>query len=75
MRCRIIFQHKKEEFPKVTSVVLPAFAGEMEVLPGHAEAFIKLRAGTVVLRNRTENSIDISSGVCYINNDEVLIIQ
>jgi F0F1-type ATP synthase epsilon subunit len=74
MRCKIISPSQSQEFQGVTSVTLPAFLGQMEILPGHSEAFVELQEGIVLLKNSKEKSLPVSGGICHIKDDRVLIL-
>ncbi len=75
MKCKIVSPDRTREFPRVAAVTLPASGGEMQILPGHAETFVKLRSGAVVLKSKEKISLPVSESVCYVKNDEILIIQ
>lgn len=74
MKCKIISLRQSQEFRGIMSVTLPASRGEMQILPRHGESFVKLQEGTIRLRDDKESSLAISGGVCYIKNDEILIL-
>ena len=76
MQCKITSPEKTDIFDNITSVILPAAAGVMQVLPQHAEAFIALVAGTVVLEREQEpeKTIGIEGGECYVRDDTVTIV-
>jgi F0F1-type ATP synthase epsilon subunit len=53
----------------------------MEILTGHAEAFIILQKGEIVLKTNKVSSaslavrtFSVSSGICRVKNNEILII-
>lgn len=74
MQCFIISAKNKQPFEKVQSITLPAFSGELQILPGHAESFIVLRQGKIILKNKKINAINIEEGICYIKDDIATII-
>ncbi len=74
MQCKIISLDKLEEFDNLKSLTLPASRGEMEILPGHAEAFIELKKGSLILIGSSNKEIPIEKGVCCVNNDRVVIV-
>jgi len=58
------------------SVILPVPSGQTQVLPGHAESFMALSPGNIVLSQANGKSkiIKAAGGECYIKDDSVLII-
>lgn len=75
--CKIVSAQSNKAFEDLDSVTLPAKDGEMEVLPGHAEAFIKLSTGEVILikSNREKISVPVLQAVCFVKDDSVVIIE
>ncbi len=67
---------KTNVYENLKAVTLPTFSGEAQILSGHAEAFMILEKGTVVLENSDgkKDVIQIDGGSCYIKNDEIAII-
>jgi F0F1-type ATP synthase epsilon subunit len=74
MKCEIISSNQIKEFNGVKSISLPAYSGQMEVLPGHAESFVKLKEGTIIIQTEKKISVSIQEGICYINNDTIIIV-
>lgn len=74
MECLLVSSREKKQWKNIRCITLPAIQGEAEILPGHAESFIQLKAGKLVLKNQKEESFLINGGVCYVYNDKVLII-
>ena len=74
MRCTIVSSETKQEFEKVESITLPAFSGELKILPDHAESFIVLRQGKIILESEKINTIPIEDGICHIKDDIATII-
>jgi F0F1-type ATP synthase epsilon subunit len=81
MRCTVVSPHKTLEFQRVISATLPAWRGQMEILTGHAEAFIILQKGEIVLKTNKVSSaslavrtFSVSGGICRVKNNEILII-
>jgi len=75
--CVITSPAETTVYEKALSVSLPAFFGRMQVLPGHAEAFVLLKKGEVVVRqaNGPESKIiQIAGGECHIKGDRMAII-
>lgn len=75
MRCLIVSTENKQEFEKTRSIALPGFSGELQILPGHAESFIALRQGKIILENEKINTIPIEGGICHIKDDVATIIM
>lgn len=75
MQCLIVSPTESSRLQDVTSVTLPAQSGEMEVLPGHAEAFLLLTEGVVRLQmaNGESREQKIAGGECHVRRDEVVI--
>jgi len=73
MTCDIRTQRRSTSFPHVTSVTIPAPSGEMEILPGHAEAFIVLSTGEITIAGSNDVNLAIIGGVCHVVNDQVSI--
>lgn len=75
MQCIIITTENKQQFDQVQSITLPAFGGELQILPEHAESFIALRRGTVVLENKKTNAVvPLEGGICYFKDNFATII-
>lgn len=74
MQCIIVSSKNKQKFKKVQSITLPAFSGELQVLPDHAESFIALRQGKIILKSDKVNTIPIENGICDIKDNIVTII-
>ena len=74
MQCSIISTESKRRFVKVQGITLPAYSGELQILPSHAESFIVLRSGNIVLENEKTNTIPIEAGICGVKDDVVTII-
>jgi len=64
-------------YENASSVSVPASLGRMQILPGHAESFVSLKKGAVVLRRAgkpEEKIAQIAGGECYVKNDKVTVI-
>jgi len=74
--CTITSSQKTMVYKNVRSVTLPAFSGQMQILSGHAESFILLQKGNILLRqsNKKSKIIQNINGECHIKNDVVTII-
>lgn len=76
MECLITSPQKTRRYKHLKRVSLPAFSGRMQILPRHAEAFVLLKRGDIVLgRNGDPNrEITITGGACHIKDDRVVVI-
>lgn len=76
MVCTVISSEKNQEFGDVERITIPACDGECEILPSHTEAFIELKAGEVILvKDKQKFSIPVTLGLCYIKNDNIVVVQ
>lgn len=76
MNCVIVSSKKIMKHSELQGITLPAYFGEMEVLPGHAESFISLEEGEVIFKKtdgQSEN-VKIKEGECHIKNNNIIII-
>lgn len=74
MHCIILSPESKQEFEGVQSIILPAFSGELQILPNHAESFISLRQGEIILESGKPKVIPVEGGIGEIKNNIVTII-
>lgn len=77
INCAITSPQKTIVYKNVLSVTIPAVFGQTQILPGHAESFILLKKGDILLRQlNKENKIiqNNTNGECYIKNDTVAVI-
>ncbi len=76
INCTITSPKKTTVYKNVRSITLPAFSGQMQILPGHAESFILLQKGDISLLqlNKLSEIIQIINGECYVKNDVVKVI-
>lgn len=78
LTCEFVFpDREKERYEDVESVSLPARSGRMEVLPGHAEAFVVLVSGEIVVRTGEgePRRIGVPGGECFVHKDVVMVIS
>ena len=61
INCTITSPTKTTIYENVRSIILPAFYGKMQILPGHVESFILLRKGDISLRFPDETKRKINS--------------
>lgn len=76
LNCVIVSPTKKEEYQNLQSLTLPAFLGALQVLPKHAETFLALKKGDLVLKKSGGDTkkISILEAECYIKDDKVIIV-
>lgn len=76
IECTLTSPEKTETYAGLRSITIPALSGFMEILPGHAEAFVLLRGGTAALRHADDRieAVSLSGGQCHVRNNKVLII-
>jgi F0F1-type ATP synthase epsilon subunit len=76
MSCTIVSPQKTTQYFDLENLVLPAFLGEMQVLPGHAEAFILLKKGKIIFNADSDSKtmLEIAEGECHIKDDKIIII-
>ena len=76
INCTVTSPQKTIIYKKAESVSLPAFFGEMQILPGHVESFIVLKQGNIVFKqtNKQDAIVQISEGQCYVKDDNMLIV-
>jgi F0F1-type ATP synthase epsilon subunit len=76
IECVITSPIAKTAYSNLRSVSLPALSGVMEVLPGHAESFVLLTVGSIVLRDQNNHikKISVKEGECHIYQDGIVII-
>ncbi|MCD6284033.1 hypothetical protein J7J12_02135 [bacterium] len=71
--CFIISFKKIKIYKGVKIVTLPGVVGKMQVLLNHAESFILLKKGKIIIKNTKKKVINISKGLCYIKNNNIKI--
>jgi len=76
LRCVISSAEKTTTYEGLKSVSLPASSGSMQILPGHAEAFVMIAGGDVAMKSVDDKTktLPIGASECHIQNDEVVII-
>jgi F0F1-type ATP synthase epsilon subunit len=77
MECRIISPKETRQHQGLSAITLPALSGRMEVLPNHAESFVVLGKGEVVLKGGDKEIVEkviISKGLFYIKDNRALLI-
>ena len=77
LKCTITSKEGTKDYKNLKSVLLPGLVGQIQILPGHAETFVLLKSGHVVLLNAEsglEEKIQISDGECTVRKDNITII-
>jgi F0F1-type ATP synthase epsilon subunit len=77
IKCTITTQNGTKDYDDIKNVTLPGYTGQMQIYPGHAEVFVLLQSGFVVLSRAeggAEEKIRIQGGECTIRKDKVMII-
>jgi len=76
INCVITSFKKTIIYKNLRSITLPAFSGQMQILSGHAESFILLKKGDIIIQKsqKKQDNIQILNGECYIKDDAVDII-
>ncbi len=76
INCSISSTEKTLFYENVRSITLPAFSGEMQILPDYAESFVLLNSGNIIVekQNKQTETLKIESGECHIKNNEIKIV-
>lgn len=76
LNCIITTSKNTIKYENIISVALPAFDGQMQILPGHSEAFILLNKGNIILHkyNNEKEVVEIIDGECYTKGNKVIIV-
>lgn len=76
LTCTITSLNKNEIYKNLKSVTIPASSGSMEILNGHAEAFIIISKGKIVLKfsDDKEKIIESNNGECHVKNNKAIIV-
>lgn len=76
LTCTVISPQKSKVYKNVQSIAVPAFWGRAQILSGHAEAFLMLNQGAVVLwlPGAKQETFQISTGECYVKDNKVTVI-
>ena len=76
MSCILTSSEKTTVYEGLRSISVPASSGLMQILPGHAESFVMIVGGTVVLKNvddRIETFL-VGESECHIRDNKVVIV-
>jgi len=75
LSCSILSPERTQRFDALIRITLPAHSGEIQILRGHAESFIALREGKIVLESgRGKEVVVVPGGECHVLEDMVNII-
>ena len=76
MICKILSTEVAETYENVSSVSLPGWLGNFEILTNHAESFQLLKKGTVRVRWKGKKEVlkEIDGGSSYCNKNTILIM-
>jgi F0F1-type ATP synthase epsilon subunit len=73
--CTITSSGKTTNYEDVKSITLPAYAGEAEILPGHAEAFLLFGEGEIMIERPGNNErVKVKGGEFYVKDDKATIV-
>ncbi len=77
MTCQIVSLTKTIFYRNVESLSLFTAKGEVEILPGHCEAFFLLKKGPLRLNKGRphQETLLIKEGVCHIKDNSITIIE
>jgi F0F1-type ATP synthase epsilon subunit len=58
------------------SITLPASGGRTEILPHHAESFLLLASGMIVIQlsDGKSEAVEAKEGSCYVKEGKVVIV-
>ncbi len=76
MNCKITSAQVSENYSDLDSVILPGLTGQVQILPGHAEIFLLLGKGNIILTKDGGQikTLSVAGGECHVSNDSVNII-
>jgi len=76
LRCTVADGGRTLFTGETTDVVLPGAAGVVEVLPGHAECFVALGKGEIVIAvgEDEEEVHQANGGVAHVRDDRVVVL-
>lgn len=76
IQCKILSLENTTIYKEVKSIELPALRGKMQILQDHAESFIALNSGNLVIKSVDEDDkiLKISGGECHVKDNNVIII-
>ena len=71
MTCTIFSPTSIVTHNSVSAIVIRNSLGDMEILPGHSEAFILLKNANIRLGAGGDH-FNVTRGVCHVHNDRIL---
>ena len=76
LECQILTEKKVLFSGQSQYITLPAANGMMQVLPGHAESFVVLQAGEIVVVTKIGKvrSFTVPGGLGYVRDDQVVVL-
>ena len=76
LKCTVTSPKGTKRYQNIKSVTLPAFFGQAQIFPGHAESFFLLEQGNLVFQysNKQTESLQITTGECYVAGNTVVIV-
>lgn len=76
LTCTIVSPQETLRYEQLAALDVPSSFGRAQILPGHAEAFMALSAGAIVLiyqdGRREEHTVPACE--CHVEHDEVLVL-
>jgi F0F1-type ATP synthase epsilon subunit len=74
--CQITSPEKSKLYKSLKSATLPGYFGQVQVLSQHAESFILLSKGDIILTRADDKRevLAIEQGCGYFSNDTLVII-
>jgi F0F1-type ATP synthase epsilon subunit len=74
--CRILTKEKPLFSSRIESATIPARNGQMQILEGHAESFVSLSKGKIILQvaNGKIKDISVKAGLAHIYNNSLVIL-
>ncbi len=76
LSCSITAPDTTKTYEGLRSVSIPSATGTMQILPGHAESFVLIGDGDVILKSADGHIeiLHIGQSECHIHHDQVMII-
>lgn len=78
IHCHLISPQKLTTYKKIESATLPTKSGEIQILPHHAEIFVSLDKGKIILEKENGKRIYLSSkkdSLAYFKDDILFIVS
>jgi len=75
MKLEVMTSHKVLYTGEAEMVVLPAWQGEMGILPGHADFVVMLKAGHIrLVTGGKSETVNVSGGFAEVSHDRVVVL-